>query len=657
MGGPPGSRPGFRLPGQGAPKISSSRSRRAAGASTLAAGLLLLCVANAAAATRFAIPGGTGAAASGCPVTKPCSLFAAASATAPETTLRAGDEVLLAPGKYTDAAGDLGPQGSVALAQGITVHGVPNQPRPVIVGAANPNLPFVLQVAAGDVVSHLEIQSGRLRGISVLDGIVEDLIVRDDESFATACSQEGGVIRNTVCLSTGSSGRAVSTGAIGAGVVRAPVLRNVTAIATGNNSIGLSGSSTFGGQNTVNAMAVIAQGALRDVEASARTAPSSTVINLSNSNYDTVFEGPEGGAVTTVTPAGAQGNVTAAPTFATDGFHQARGSSTVDRGATDLSSATTDLDGQSRTIDGTPDIGADELAHPSKVTIACAPGAILLGASFSCTAAVEDTSAIGAVTPVGELLFASSKRGAFSPAARCTLRNAGANRATCEVSYSPAEAGSHTVLAGFPPGGSHDSAVGSTEVTATGRHDTQTTLACAPTPKVSGITCTATVTDRAAGPSVPGGTIALASDKGGTFGEGGACRLAAAGPAQASCVFTYTSSEAGAHRLTAAYKGDPTHLPSEAVVRFEVAARKTPPKTILKKKPRKKTAQRKAVFAFSSDQPRAVFICRLDKGRLRICRSPFKKTVKPGSHSFEVRAATLSGGVDPTPAVYRWKVS
>ena len=40
------------------------------------------------------------------------------------------------------------------------------------------------------------------------------------------------------------------------------------------------------------------------------------------------------------------------------------------------------------------------------------------------------------------------------------------------------------------------------------------------------------------------------------------------------------------------------------------------------------------------------FQCKLDKGAFRPCRSPFTKRVKPGAHTFEVRALSSAGLTD-----------
>jgi len=81
------------------------------------------------------------------------------------------------------------------------------------------------------------------------------------------------------------------------------------------------------------------------------------------------------------------------------------------------------------------------------------------------------------------------------------------------------------------------------------------------------------------------------------------------------------------------------------------------PETKIAKHPRKRTSSRKARFSFRSDQPTARFECKLDRRRFKSCRSPYGAKVKRGRHSFQVRAVDGAGSADPTPAVFRWRVS
>lgn len=82
----------------------------------------------------------------------------------------------------------------------------------------------------------------------------------------------------------------------------------------------------------------------------------------------------------------------------------------------------------------------------------------------------------------------------------------------------------------------------------------------------------------------------------------------------------------------------------------------TPPQTVIKKHPPKKSSKALASFTFVSTTPSSSFECKLDKAAFKTCHSPFKKKLKPGGHSFQVRARNAAGIVDPTPAVARWRV-
>lgn len=74
------------------------------------------------------------------------------------------------------------------------------------------------------------------------------------------------------------------------------------------------------------------------------------------------------------------------------------------------------------------------------------------------------------------------------------------------------------------------------------------------------------------------------------------------------------------------------------------------------KHPKKRTGKRRAKFTFFSSQPGSHFECKLDKRRFRPCRSPFERKLKPGRHTFRVRAFNAAGTPDPSPATFRWRI-
>ncbi len=74
----------------------------------------------------------------------------------------------------------------------------------------------------------------------------------------------------------------------------------------------------------------------------------------------------------------------------------------------------------------------------------------------------------------------------------------------------------------------------------------------------------------------------------------------------------------------------------------------------LKSKPKKSSTKRKARFTFSADET-ATFQCKLDGGKFKTCKSPFSKTLKPGSHKLTI-VATDQAGNKSNPVKFTWNV-
>jgi hypothetical protein len=85
-------------------------------------------------------------------------------------------------------------------------------------------------------------------------------------------------------------------------------------------------------------------------------------------------------------------------------------------------------------------------------------------------------------------------------------------------------------------------------------------------------------------------------------------------------------------------------------------ADRQPPNTRIVKGPARDSYERRAKFRFASTEVQSTFQCKVDKGRWRGCRNPYRRTVKPGKHLFKVRAIDRFGNVDPTPARFGWRV-
>ncbi len=81
-----------------------------------------------------------------------------------------------------------------------------------------------------------------------------------------------------------------------------------------------------------------------------------------------------------------------------------------------------------------------------------------------------------------------------------------------------------------------------------------------------------------------------------------------------------------------------------------------PPQTRIGRHPKKRTRSSTAKFAFASETG-VGFRCKLDARPLRPCRSPRTfRNLGPGRHVFSVAAVSADGGLDPTPATFRWRV-
>jgi hypothetical protein len=80
------------------------------------------------------------------------------------------------------------------------------------------------------------------------------------------------------------------------------------------------------------------------------------------------------------------------------------------------------------------------------------------------------------------------------------------------------------------------------------------------------------------------------------------------------------------------------------------------PQTTITKHPKKVVSTASAGFKFKSSKKGSHFSCKLDKGKWASCRSPKAYKVKPGKHTFQVRATSSAGKTDPTPAKWTWTV-
>ena len=88
-----------------------------------------------------------------------------------------------------------------------------------------------------------------------------------------------------------------------------------------------------------------------------------------------------------------------------------------------------------------------------------------------------------------------------------------------------------------------------------------------------------------------------------------------------------------------------------------VALDVTPPNTTITARPPASTRAKSATFRFTSTQAGSTFQCRHMMGPWLSCASPKLYTgLKPGMHTFRVRAVDPALNVDPTAAVDTWRV-
>ncbi len=86
----------------------------------------------------------------------------------------------------------------------------------------------------------------------------------------------------------------------------------------------------------------------------------------------------------------------------------------------------------------------------------------------------------------------------------------------------------------------------------------------------------------------------------------------------------------------------------------------TAPRTTIARHPPKliRTERRRVrgVFRFRSNEADVAFACKVDRGLLRFCGSRISRRFGAGKHVVQVRAHDRAGNVDPTPAVFRFRV-
>lgn len=79
--------------------------------------------------------------------------------------------------------------------------------------------------------------------------------------------------------------------------------------------------------------------------------------------------------------------------------------------------------------------------------------------------------------------------------------------------------------------------------------------------------------------------------------------------------------------------------------------------TAIRRHPPRRSHDRTPTFGFSSSARGSTFLCKLDRGPFKPCRSPLtSRRLGLGPHVFKVKARAPGGAADPSPATYRFRI-
>jgi hypothetical protein len=298
-----------------------------------------------------------------------------------------GDELILLPGDYGSAGAPISTQ--LDVTNGVYVHGQDGQPMPRVFSDApeafdinNPQavlswVDIEHSGTADDVALWIEPGTARQVRVHTIGTAVDysACSVNPDVAGLWGPDPAPASLIDSVCWSGADGTPAIRMGFNGSANNVTPVLRNVTAIASGAGAAAIDLSATGSASPTVQATNVIARGT-PDVKAATSSGGTATV-QLDHSNYATVNAADAGA---TITPPGTNGGQTAPPLFAnaTAGdFQELAGSPTIDAGVNDPLNGLFDVQGNSRTLGAATDIGAYEFNPPAATPMppAPAPGA------------------------------------------------------------------------------------------------------------------------------------------------------------------------------------------------------------------------------------------------------------------------------------------
>ena len=103
----------------------------------------------------------------------------------------------------------------------------------------------------------------------------------------------------------------------------------------------------------------------------------------------------------------------------------------------------------------------------------------------------------------------------------------------------------------------------------------------------------------------------------------------------------------------------PAPAPTPTPVPPPQPAPSAPETTIVRHPPKlvhTRRARSRVVFLFAASERGATFLCRVDGSAFAPCRARFVRRLGPGRHVLKVKARGVSGLIDPTPAVFRFRI-
>src|SRR5690606_20374053 len=119
----------------------------------------------------------------------------------------------------------------------------------------------------------------------------------------------------------------------------------------------------------------------------------------------------------------------------------------------------------------------------------------------------------------------------------------------------------------------------------------------------------------------------------------------------------YSGLGEGSHTFSVRARDTAGNLEPEPALHAWLVLDTTPPNTTITSTPENPTESTTASFAFSSDDPAAIYDCTLDGVPFPGCTSPREFTgLSIAPHTFSVLARDATGNIEPEPASYTWTV-